>query len=324
MKRKIIEIFFKPIETSTSSQSESRPNTEVVNPTQVQELEQNRATSDTVAQESRIGSLMYERDPGKRRPIGEYSENERDAVRRFYITEGPYQPHLKEYPLARSESHRRRFQFHWFKSFPWLEYSPHTHRAYCLPCFLFTTKPKGKCGSDTFTVKGFQTWRKVNEGKECAFLTHIGQDSNSAHNFAVRCFVNLKNNMGHIENVMVRQNEKVVLASRLRLKVSIDSIRWLTFQACAFRGHDESLESLNQGNFLQMIKLLASYNKDVNEVVLDNAPKNAKYTSPLVQKEILHILARKVQVRLTFFFMYRVKDFNFSIFIIFSYSLVRI
>jgi hypothetical protein len=40
---------------------------------------------------------------------------------------------------------------------------------------------------------------------------------------------------------------------------------------------------------------LALYNKEVDEVVLDNAPKNAKYTSPEVQKEILSIYARKVQ-----------------------------
>jgi hypothetical protein len=66
----------------------------------------------------------------------------------------------------------------------------------------------------------------------------------------------------------------------------------LTFQGCPFRGHDESLGSLNRGNFLEMLKLLASYNKEVNEVVLENAPKNAKYTSPDVQKEILSILAQ--------------------------------
>jgi hypothetical protein len=34
-----------------------------------------------------------------------------------------------------------------------LEYSPHTNCAYCLPCFLFSKKPVGKCGSDTFSVK---------------------------------------------------------------------------------------------------------------------------------------------------------------------------
>ena len=48
-------------------------------------------------------------------------------------------------------------------------------------------------------------------------------------------------------------------------------------------------------NFLEMVKLLASYNTEVNEVVLENASKNTKYTSPDVQKEILSILARKVQ-----------------------------
>lgn len=71
--------------------------------------------------------------------------------------------------------------------------------------------------------------------------------------------------------------------------------RWLTFQGCPFRGHDESQNSLNQGNFLEMVKLLASYNKEVKGVVLENAPRNAKYTSSDVQKEILSIVARKVQ-----------------------------
>jgi Domain of unknown function (DUF4371) len=119
------------------------------------------------------------------------------------------------------------------------------HRVYCLSCFLFATKSNGRCGSDTFTVKGYQNWRKVNDGKKCSFLTHMGQDSNSAHNFAVRYFENLKNNMGHIEKVMEKQNEKMMSVARLRLKVSIDSIKWLTFQACAFRGHNESPDSKN-------------------------------------------------------------------------------
>ncbi|KAG7951501.1 hypothetical protein I3843_12G009700 [Carya illinoinensis] len=83
--------------------------------------------------------------------------------------------------------------------------------------------------------------------------------------------------------------------NRLQLKTSIESVRWLTFQACAFRGHDESSDSKNQGNFIELIKLLASYNDQVNGVVMENAPQNAKYTSPKIQKEILHIFANKVR-----------------------------
>ncbi|XP_025669803.1 uncharacterized protein [Arachis hypogaea] len=61
------------------------------------------------------------------------------------------------------------------------------------------------------------------------------------------------------------------------------------------RGHDESQSSSNRGNFLEMLKFLGSYNERVKQNVLENAPKNAKYTSNDVQKEILHILATKVR-----------------------------
>ena len=53
----------------------------------------------------------------------------------------------------------------------------------------------------------------------------MGRDPNSAHNFAVRCFENLKNSMSHIDKVMVKQCEKRVADARLRLKTTIDAIR---------------------------------------------------------------------------------------------------
>jgi hypothetical protein len=34
---------------------------------------------------------------------------------------GPYQPLMSKYPLT-GKKHPRRFQSHWFKSYPWLEY----------------------------------------------------------------------------------------------------------------------------------------------------------------------------------------------------------
>ncbi|GJN08206.1 hypothetical protein PR202_ga26101 [Eleusine coracana subsp. coracana] len=85
------------------------------------------------------------------------------------------------------------------------------------------------------------------------------------------------------------------MKNRLRLRASIDTVRWLAFQACPFRGHDESEDLKDQGNFLEIVKLLASYNEEVKAVVLGNAPQNAKYTSPTIQKEILDLLACNVQ-----------------------------
>jgi len=149
-----------------------------------------------VAEHPPVVATRFERDPDKRVQILELPADQQDEARRFYILEGPYQHVFAEYPLSKLV-HRRRFQSNWFKQFTWLEYSPHINHAYYLPCFLFSKKPIGKVGSDTFIVKGFQNWKKVNCGNECSFLKHMG-DVGSAHNYFVRCFNNLKNTMAHI------------------------------------------------------------------------------------------------------------------------------
>ena len=105
----------------------------------------------------------------------------------------------------------------------------------------------------------------------------------------------LSNVTNHINRLMNAQTSKEIQKNRLRLKISIESARWLSLQACAFRSHDEFSSSKNQGNFVEMVKLLGRLNLNVHEVVLDNAPKNAKYTSPMIQKEILHIVANMVR-----------------------------
>ncbi|XP_058755986.1 uncharacterized protein LOC131629208 [Vicia villosa] len=237
-----------------------------------------------------------ERDPGKRPSMWEYPLNQMDEIRRAYLKWGPYQIQLEKYPLSGKEDHKRRFQYAWFSIFPsWLEYSPSEDASYCLPCYLFSKRPSGRPGSDVFISTGFRSWKKVRNGKNCAFLKHIGMDPCSPHNNAMKACQDLLNQDGHIRNIVQAQSSIDIKKNRLRLKTSIDSVRWLTFQSCAFRGHDESKESLNQGNFLQLIKLLACYNDEVAKVVLENAPSNSKYTSHHIQKEILHILSSRVK-----------------------------
>nr|XP_029150692.1 uncharacterized protein LOC114925757 [Arachis hypogaea] len=102
----------------------------------------------------------------------------------------------------------------------------------------------------------------------------------------------------HIDKIFDRHGDETIINNRLRLKTSIDAIRWLAFQACAFRGDDESPGSLNRRNFIELIKLLASCNQNINNVVLENAPGNAQYISLGVQKDILHIFAKKVRTKI--------------------------
>jgi hypothetical protein len=81
----------------------------------------------------------------------------------------------------------------------------------------------------------------------------------------------------------------------LRLRTSIAAVKRLSFQSCAFRGHDETPQSRKRGNFVEMVQLLAEFNPEIASVVLENAPRCCKYTSPEIQKEILSIFAMKVR-----------------------------
>ncbi|XP_042467557.1 zinc finger MYM-type protein 1-like [Zingiber officinale] len=102
---------------------------------------------------------------------------------------------------------------------------------------------------------------------------------NSVHNKSAKSVVDVMN----------------IQKNRLRLTATIESVRWLSLQACGLRDHDESSTSQNCGNFIEMLKLLGKWNASIDDVILEKAPGNAKYTSPEVQKEILHIIGNRVR-----------------------------
>ncbi|XP_015948563.1 uncharacterized protein LOC107473499 [Arachis duranensis] len=150
-------------------------------------------------------------------------------------------------------------------------------------------------GKNAFSELEFSNWKKVNNGINCAFVCHEGSIPNSPHNLCVKSCDDLMAQSKHIDKILDRHSNETIANNRLRLKTSINAIRWLAFQVCAFRGDDESPGSLNRENFIELIKLLASCNQNVHNVVLENAPGNAQYISLSVQKDILYIFSRKVR-----------------------------
>ena len=80
----------------------------------------------------------------------------------------------------------------------------------------------------------------------------------------------------------------------MQLKVTIFIVRYLSVQTIAFRGRDESCSSLNRGNFFESLGIVTFWNEKVVEII-GKAPKNATYTSPRIQKEILHVFSAKVK-----------------------------
>ena len=207
---------------------------------------------------------------------------------------GPCQPILDKYPPIPDGKQIRRFQHSWFQRFSWLEYSIVKNSALCVTCYLFDSLPSKH---RTFTIDGFQSWKRINCRKKCTFVHHEGKH-NSQHIFAMQRWNNLKDSSRHIDKVMNTLSVQETLQNRLRLKTSLETVKWLAMQGCAFRRHDESVNSTNRGNFIEMIKLQAKVNQEIARIVLENSPQNAKYTSPRIQNELLNILANRVRAKI--------------------------
>lgn len=240
-----------------------------------------------------VGNI--ERDPGKRAPINTIVQSsQRDEMIREYLRLGPFQPILPVYPR---DNENRSFKSSWFSKpecADWLEYSPTTNKIYCLCCYLFPQIAIVGGTSQQFISDGFSNWKHAHE-KGKGINKHIGTIS-SSHNKAKKACHDLTNQRQSIDSMLLRQTADEKSNNRKRLKLSISVSKHLSLQGHAFRGNDETVDSLNRGNFHETLAFKIE-DTDLLELVM-NAPKNAKYTSPIVQKDICHAMATMVQDRI--------------------------
>ena len=290
-KRNLFHYFDKKDDGESSSSPNAPCDVHTSNSRSPPKTKRSKTPNDDTQTLSHINTSHYERDPGKRIPIWQYPVDKQDEIRRAYVDMGPFQPSY-DYPLIPCGSQSRRFQQYWFIKFPWIEYSVENNSAFCFPCYLFDS-PTSRYY--TFTVEGFQNWKRVGGGDQCPLVKHAKEDHNSLHHIAMQKWDHLKNPSLYIDKMINKQSSQAVMRNRLLLKTSIESVKWLAMQGCAFRGNDESINSANRGNFIEMVMLQARVNKDIAEVVLHNAAQNAKYTSPKIQQELLKILADSVR-----------------------------
>jgi hypothetical protein len=253
---KTIDKFFKRMDTNAASSSSIVEASNFnISP---QEQEQSEEPKRQRLCPEEMNRFQIEVDPGLRPMIWEFPVNQRDEIRRAYLKRGPCQPILRKYPLS-NDDHPRSFQASWFELYPgWLEYSHEKDAIFCFPCYLFGRQASNRPGSNAFIEKGFNTWKKVNSGKHCPLLSHIGNKPSSPHNNAVQACVDLLSRPQHIDQLIQRHRSEEIEKNRLRLGASVGCIRWLTFQACAYRGHDESATSNNRGNFIELLRFIGN------------------------------------------------------------------
>ena len=64
-------------------------------------------------------------------------------------------------------------------------------------------------------------------------------------------------------------------------------------QEIALRGHDETEESLNPGNFRALLTFIGNHDK-IGRKRIKEGPQNSKYTSPEIQNELLGVMGDMV------------------------------
>ncbi|XP_050211349.1 uncharacterized protein LOC126661539 [Mercurialis annua] len=65
-------------------------------------------------------------------------------------------------------------------------------------------------------------------------------------------------------------------------------------QNLAFRGHDETRDFIQRGNFIEIVKWYARKDEKMRNVIGDNAPRNNQMTSSNIQKELFSSCASQV------------------------------
>ncbi len=159
------------------------------------------------------------------------------------------QPHLQAFPSTIIDGKYRSFNAKWYERFNWIEYSQSKDLIFCKACRHFPEQHT----EGTFTKEGFKNWK------------HIGQvcekhQSSKLHASALVKLLSYKQShaqqgSGTVLNQMHGDSISFIERNRQHVKVVLDVVMQCAKMEIPLRGHRETQEALNKGNWL-MKKLI--------------------------------------------------------------------
>lgn len=216
--------------------------------------------------------------------------HKRNFEEKLAIIEGgrptPNLPQLKSESTGKKKF-TRKFHVGYYTRHNFLTGCVSLNKLFCWPCLLFDTTH-----TSTWNYHGYSDLNNIHNAIKnhtcpqlltlCPHLGYVvqlktfGKDTLPDH-------VNEATRQAKIQhNIQVRKNREV-------LKKLVDAVLFLANQELAFRGHDETESSLNQGNYLETLKLIAKYDAELNEHL--NSNKVFKGTSSHIQNDIIAAVA---------------------------------
>ncbi len=147
----------------------------------------------------------------------------------------------------------RSFQLSWYDKVSWLTGSAVKKKMYCWPCLLM--KPSHEC----------VVWSKLGFGDlsnfDRAYKRHENSNEHVSACARLSCMgrIRVEHAINEGARIQVAKHNETVKQNRAFLNRLIDVTSLLGRQELSFRGHDESSESSNKGNYREFTETLAKY-----------------------------------------------------------------
>ncbi len=181
-----------------------------------------------------------------------------------------------------TKTYCRMIQTSWYKKYPWITVCSSKYRIFCASCLsarkqgLLTSSKRCSAFVDT----GFKSWNKAIE----RFNDH---EKGQMHKEATLKLA-IKHSSTDIGAQLRAQCEENQRFHREMLMKLLSSIRYLSRQGLALRGHNESVDQLD-GNLCQLLLLLAESDKPMKEWL-----SNRDYMSPDIVNELITIMGQSM------------------------------
>ena len=184
--------------------------------------------------------------------------------------------------IQQGKTYVRHFQSSNYERYPWLTGSEQHCRLYCWECMLFTTDRHGAWSHEGFVNLSCLTKSAT---KHQATAGHL-QATVTRKTFG-RARVDLQLNEQvrretELHNENVKKNREILMTL-------IDSVIFLGKQELPFRGHDESKESTNKGNYVELLNFVAERDKEFRYHLSTN--KVFTGTSGKIQNDLIAAIA---------------------------------
>ena len=167
--------------------------------------------------------------------------------------------------------------------------------AYCLPCVLFGHKVVGNSSLENLYRKPYRKWPTAVK----TFKKHQNAPTRTHQKNQILLIKFLDEYRGKevpINKVFDSTHKENIKKAREAITPIVDTLKLCGRQNIPLRGHKDSTKNhpevgksglTNSGNFVELLMYRVRGGDKTLENHLQNAPRNAKYTSPDIQNELI-------------------------------------